>query len=42
MEDALEAFTGRYEYKSGFQRHLDLLEKQVALLEEQEHMRQYR
>tara|TARA_R100000406_G_scaffold53560_1_gene36509 strand:- start:50 stop:301 length:252 start_codon:yes stop_codon:yes gene_type:complete len=42
IEGELEAFIGRYEYKSAFKRHLDLLEKQVALSEEQEHMRQYR
>ena len=41
IEDTLALFAGRYEHKNGFQRHLDLLEKQVALLEEQEHMRQY-
>lgn len=46
ITNSLEAFAGPYltenEPNGKYQRHLDLLEKQVALMEEKKYMREYR
>ena len=45
LSNSLEAFTGPYltqrDPNGKFDRHLDLLEKHVKLLEEQDHIRKY-
>ena len=46
ITNSLEAFAGPYltenDPNGKYQRHLDLLEKQVALMEEKKYMREYR